>query len=213
MHFATQIVQLGHARRHAPGWSDSRSPSVAHRCGVHRRGSHRVHQHSQSLLHFWLHFEGASALMAHRHGEDLILKLAEPYASYDMQEYGQTIIAPAQGPDPLASVVGQRLFNAAPLHAFSSPLPRPSRSRPLCVAPGQPRLTAGKDLADCDLSDHVGAGCLRVAQAGTRLTRLHHNQPSESRRIRATTEPDSLVQGLGDAIAVEIVHSVVGGVA
>jgi len=70
---------------------------------------------SRSLLHIWLHFERSSALMAHGRGEQLVLKLAEPYASYDIHEYGRTIVAPAQEPDVLASIVGQQLLNAAPL--------------------------------------------------------------------------------------------------
>jgi hypothetical protein len=66
-----------------------------------------------SLLHFWLHFKGAPAVMAHVHGEQLMLTQEEPYVSYDMQEHGKTRVGPAQPPDRLAGIVGGRLVNAA----------------------------------------------------------------------------------------------------
>jgi hypothetical protein len=66
-----------------------------------------------SLGHFWLHFDGARPLMAHACGEHLLLKFSEPYAAYDMQEYGETRVAPAKPPDLLAEWAGQKLLNAA----------------------------------------------------------------------------------------------------
>ncbi|WP_231933484.1 hypothetical protein [Micromonospora coxensis] len=42
-----------------------------------------------ALLHLWLHFEKAPAIMAHGCGELLKLTEEEPYSSYDMQEGGR----------------------------------------------------------------------------------------------------------------------------
>jgi hypothetical protein len=75
---------------------------------------------ASSLVHFWMHFEGSPALMAHGVGDQLTLRLEEPYASYGQQEDSATAVAPAQEPDRLASAVGQQLRNAAPIYAFSS---------------------------------------------------------------------------------------------
>ncbi|MEU7807289.1 MULTISPECIES: hypothetical protein [unclassified Micromonospora] len=71
---------------------------------------------AESLLHFWLHFQGVPVLMAHGSGELLRLQFAEPYAAYDMGEFGETRVGPAQRPDLLALLPGHRLLNAAPIH-------------------------------------------------------------------------------------------------
>ncbi|MET7668352.1 hypothetical protein [Micromonospora luteifusca] len=43
---------------------------------------------TDGLLHFWMHFEGAPAIMAHGCGELLKLTEEKLYSSYDMQEHG-----------------------------------------------------------------------------------------------------------------------------
>ncbi|MET7397564.1 hypothetical protein ABZS66_29170 [Dactylosporangium sp. NPDC005572] len=73
-----------------------------------------------SLLHCWLHFAGLPPVMAHGCGEHLLLEFAEPYASYDMQEYGETRVGPAQPPDLLAAYAGQLLRNVAPIQGYTS---------------------------------------------------------------------------------------------
>ncbi|WP_225853444.1 hypothetical protein [Micromonospora sp. AMSO1212t] len=69
----------------------------------------------ESLLHFWLHFQGVPAVMANESGDLLRLQFAEPYAAYDMGEFGETRVGPAQRPDLLALLPGHRLLNAAPI--------------------------------------------------------------------------------------------------
>jgi hypothetical protein len=73
-----------------------------------------------SLIHFWLHFQGKSPLMAHGTGEHLLLEFREPYASYDMLEHGEMRVGPAQAPDLLAMFVGQRLLDAALIQGYAS---------------------------------------------------------------------------------------------
>ncbi|MEV6969844.1 hypothetical protein AB0M47_32485 [Hamadaea sp. NPDC051192] len=68
-----------------------------------------------SLIHPWFHLENAAPIQLHVHGEDLMLSTAEPYTPYDMDEYGQIRVGPAQPPDLLAEVVGQRLRATTPL--------------------------------------------------------------------------------------------------
>jgi hypothetical protein len=75
---------------------------------------------ADSLIHFWLHFDGAPPLMAHACGEHLLLEFKEPYADYDMQEYGETRVAPAKPPDLLAEWVGQKLLDAAPIQGHGT---------------------------------------------------------------------------------------------
>jgi hypothetical protein len=75
----------------------------------------------RSLLQFWLHFESTATLMMHGHGDQLLLAVEQPYASYDMQQSGHTVVAPAQEPDLLASVVGQQLLNAAVAYSTHAP--------------------------------------------------------------------------------------------
>lgn len=75
---------------------------------------------AHSLVYVWLHFAGAPTVQAHSCGEILELVQADPYAAYDMDEYGETRVAPAQPPDLLASVVGQILQNAALIQGYSS---------------------------------------------------------------------------------------------
>ncbi|WP_435055032.1 hypothetical protein [Micromonospora aurantiaca (nom. illeg.)] len=49
-------------------------------------------------------------------GELLRLQFTEPYVAYDMGEFGETRVGPAQLPDLLALLPGHRLLNAAPIH-------------------------------------------------------------------------------------------------
>ncbi|WP_238323900.1 hypothetical protein [Salinispora pacifica] len=67
----------------------------------------------ESLVHFWLHFQGVPPLMAHGSGELLGLEFSEPYASYDMGEHGETRVGLAQWPDMLGLLPGHRLLDAA----------------------------------------------------------------------------------------------------
>jgi hypothetical protein len=76
---------------------------------------------AESLLHFWLHVSGMPALMVHGCGDELLLEFSEPYAAYDMGEYGQTRVGPAQLPDLLAHLPGHRLRGAALLHHPTMP--------------------------------------------------------------------------------------------
>jgi len=62
-----------------------------------------------SLIHPWFHLENAPPIQLRVHGEDLMLSTAEPYTSYDMDQYGQIRVGPAQPPDLLAAPVGQQL--------------------------------------------------------------------------------------------------------
>jgi hypothetical protein len=71
------------------------------------------------LVHFWLHFQDRPPLMAHGTGEHLFLEFEEPYASYDMQEAGETRVGPMQAPDLLTAFVGQRLLDAALIQGYS----------------------------------------------------------------------------------------------
>jgi hypothetical protein len=73
-----------------------------------------------SLIHIWLHFQDRPPLMAHGCGEHLLLEFEEPYASYDMQEAGETRVGPAQAPDLLAGFVGQRLLDASLIRGYTS---------------------------------------------------------------------------------------------
>nr|WP_205863663.1 hypothetical protein [Planosporangium mesophilum] len=73
-----------------------------------------------SLIHFWLHFEGKPFLMAHGTGDYLRLEFSEPYASYDMQEHGETRVEPAHAPDLLSAFVGQRLVDLALIQGYVS---------------------------------------------------------------------------------------------
>ncbi|MGV9804583.1 hypothetical protein [Micromonospora chersina] len=74
---------------------------------------------AESLLHFWLHFEGNPPLMVHGVGEQLSLSLCQPYESYDMKDQGETRVGPAAAPDALASLPGQRLLTAALIQRHS----------------------------------------------------------------------------------------------
>ncbi|MGS2620165.1 hypothetical protein ACVCAH_37760 [Micromonospora sp. LZ34] len=77
---------------------------------------------AESLLHFWLHFEGNPPLMVHGLGERLSLSFSEPYESYDMEDQGETRVGPAAAPDVLATLPGQRLLDAALIHGYP-PMP------------------------------------------------------------------------------------------
>ncbi|MEV0395198.1 hypothetical protein [Polymorphospora rubra] len=68
---------------------------------------------ADSLLHIWLHFERGAPTMLHGRGDELLLSVEEPYASYDMDEYGDVRVGPAEAPDLLAGIVGARLEDAA----------------------------------------------------------------------------------------------------
>ncbi|MEV7228652.1 MULTISPECIES: hypothetical protein [Polymorphospora] len=75
---------------------------------------------AESLLHFWLHFQEVPPLMAHGCGELLLLEFSAPYAAYDMGEYGETRVGPAQKPDLLALLPGHRLLDAALVRGYAT---------------------------------------------------------------------------------------------
>ncbi|MGW4679128.1 hypothetical protein ACWEOS_11770 [Micromonospora taraxaci] len=75
---------------------------------------------AESLLHFWLHFQGMPPLMAHGSGELLLLEFSEPYAAYDMGDDGETRVGPAQKPDLLALLPGHRLLDAALIRGYTT---------------------------------------------------------------------------------------------
>lgn len=74
----------------------------------------------ESLVHFWLHFQGVPPLMAHGSGELLGLEFSEPYASYDMGEHGETRVGLAQWPDMLGLLPGHRLLDAALIWGYAT---------------------------------------------------------------------------------------------
>lgn len=76
---------------------------------------------AMSLLHAWLYFENADAVQLHSHGDQLLLAKADPYPSYDMDEYGQTRVGPAQRRDQLSTFVGSRLTDAAVILGHDGP--------------------------------------------------------------------------------------------
>lgn len=76
---------------------------------------------TEGLVHFWLHFEGQSPVMAHGCGERLDLAVEEPYPSYDMQEFGSTVVGPVQPSDLLGGVIGQRLINVGLIQGYCNP--------------------------------------------------------------------------------------------
>jgi hypothetical protein len=77
---------------------------------------------AESLLHFWLHFDGNPPLMMHGVGEHLSLSCSEPFGSYDMEDQGERRVGPAAAPDMLANLPGQRLLNAALIQGYT-PIP------------------------------------------------------------------------------------------
>lgn len=77
---------------------------------------------AESLLHFWLHFEGRPPLMMHGVGEHLSLSFSEPYGSYNMEDQGETRVRPAAAPDVLANLPGQQLLDAALIQGYT-PMP------------------------------------------------------------------------------------------
>lgn len=75
---------------------------------------------TDGLLHFWLHFEGMPAVMAHGCGDLLKFTEEEPYTSYDMQEAGRTVVGPAQPVDLLGEVIGQHLVDVGLIRGYST---------------------------------------------------------------------------------------------
>ncbi|MEV0729343.1 hypothetical protein [Polymorphospora sp. NPDC050346] len=67
---------------------------------------------ADGLLHMWLHFERGAPTKLHGQGDELLLSVEEPYASYDMDEYGEVRVG-SRAPDLLAGIVGARLDAAA----------------------------------------------------------------------------------------------------
>ena len=74
--------------------------------------SHWYQGQWSALLRFWLHFRRVPALRLH--GSSDLLHLAEsiPDSSYDMGEYGEGIVRPAQAPSLLTRFVDTRLRDA-----------------------------------------------------------------------------------------------------
>lgn len=68
---------------------------------------------AESLLHAWLSFEYAMPIGLHGHGDQLLLAKDDPYGSYDMDEYGETRVGPAQPPHALHGFIGARLADGA----------------------------------------------------------------------------------------------------
>ena len=116
---------------------------------------------SESLLHFWLHSEGLSPVEFHGRGDELVLDQAEPYGSYDLQEDGKTIVAPAQQPDLLAGVVGQRLRSVTPVFApgqcLAGVLLRFERQDVLVISIGDEWLLTQGEIPPA-IRDHVTTG-------------------------------------------------------
>ncbi|MFD6753006.1 hypothetical protein [Micromonospora gifhornensis] len=73
----------------------------------------RCEPDAASLLHAWLHFESALPVGLHGMGDRLMLAKEGPYPSYDMGEYGETRVGPAQRPGILSGFVGARLVDGA----------------------------------------------------------------------------------------------------
>jgi hypothetical protein len=71
----------------------------------------------EALIDFWLYFDGLPAL--HVCGDDsgsrLLVTFDEPYASYDMGQYGEFRVEPPQRADLLSHFTGHRLADAAVL--------------------------------------------------------------------------------------------------
>ncbi len=65
-----------------------------------------------ALLRFWLHFRRAPALGLHGVGDLLHLEESVPSKSYEMGEYGEGRVGPAQAPSLLARCVGSCLDDA-----------------------------------------------------------------------------------------------------
>lgn len=68
---------------------------------------------AESLLHAWLFFGNAMPVGLHGRGDQLLLAKENPYRSYDMDEYGETRVGPAQRPDVLSGFIGARLTDGA----------------------------------------------------------------------------------------------------
>jgi hypothetical protein len=69
----------------------------------------------EALIDFWLYFDGLPAV--HVCGDDngarLLVTFDEPYASYDMGQYGQFRVESPQRTDLLSHFAGHRLVDAA----------------------------------------------------------------------------------------------------
>lgn len=68
---------------------------------------------AESLLHAWLFFEYAGPIGLHGHGDQLMLAKEDPYRSYDIDQYGETRVGPAQPPDVLSGFIGALLTDGA----------------------------------------------------------------------------------------------------
>ncbi|MCW2642282.1 MAG: hypothetical protein JWP76_4588 [Dactylosporangium sp.] len=69
----------------------------------------------EALIEFWLHFDGMPAV--HVCGDDsgsrLLVTFDEPYASYDMGQYGEFRVESPEPADLLSHFAGHRLVDAA----------------------------------------------------------------------------------------------------
>ena len=93
---------------------------------------------AESLLHAWLFFEDAVPVGLRGSGDRLLLAKENPYDSYDMDEYGQTRVGPAQPPDVLSG--------------FAGPAPRAARSPRLIAAEGNRQTN---EWSACPRRHHV----------------------------------------------------------
>lgn len=86
------------------------------------RHRHPADDHDgNGLLHIWLRFEYRPTVMLHGVGDRLVIAVAEPYAPYDMSAQGQVSVGPMRSSNPLATVVGARLFDGAVITTAGSP--------------------------------------------------------------------------------------------
>ncbi|MGW5741965.1 hypothetical protein [Amycolatopsis sp. NPDC003861] len=73
-----------------------------------------------ALLRFWLHFRHVPALRWHGTGDLLHLEESVPDSSYDMGEYGEGKVGPAQAPSLLTRYAGSSLRDATLIRVSST---------------------------------------------------------------------------------------------
>ncbi|GHG29854.1 MULTISPECIES: hypothetical protein [Amycolatopsis] len=81
---------------------------------------HWYQREQSSLLRVWLHFRHALVLRLHCTGDLLHLQESVPGGSYDMGEYGEGRVGPAQAPSLLTKYVGSRLRDATLIRESST---------------------------------------------------------------------------------------------
>ncbi|SES36891.1 hypothetical protein SAMN05216188_1424 [Lentzea xinjiangensis] len=81
---------------------------------------HWYQDQQNALVLFWLHFADAPVLELRGCGELLLVEESAPRSSYDMDEYGEGRVGPAQASGVLAGFVGARLRDAALIWGYST---------------------------------------------------------------------------------------------